>query len=108
MKPALATVLKWPMPLRWLGLAVLLLAVVIGWCCVRFSRFWRAATPPGQIFIPILLVALFLALHGCAHVYDQRYSAKVLSQDDNSCAANPRALPGCVIGLALFVKFSFD
>ncbi len=89
MKPALALVLRWPLPWRWMGLGALLGATVLGWCCVRFYRLWRVATPPGQIVIPILLVMLFLTLAGCASLSDFRPYAGLVMKDDATRAADP-------------------
>ena len=105
MKTALATVLRWPLPARWLGLGALLLAVGCGWCGVRAARIWQAATPPGRTAILILLVILVLTLAGCAQV--PRLSAEILRQDEATCAANPRPLPACIFGLVIFGKWTF-
>jgi hypothetical protein len=43
MKSALATVLRWPLPARWLGLGVLLAVNCIGWCIQRSRRPLRYA-----------------------------------------------------------------
>ena len=42
-RTAIATVLRWPLPARWLGLGVLLVLNCIGWCIQRSRRPIRTA-----------------------------------------------------------------
>lgn len=74
----------------------------------RLEIAWIAL--PGWVRIAAVLVvaipAMFLCA-GCARFTDPHYSAEVLVQDEAGCAANPRALPGCVIGFVIFGKWRF-
>lgn len=66
----------------------------------RAKRAWN---------IGLVLVGLAW-LAGCAslRLSEPRYSAEVITQDPAVCAANPRALPGCIVGVFVYVKALFQ
>jgi hypothetical protein len=56
--------------------------------------------------LPIFVVAMCLA--GCATIREpDGYDAQLLKQDQNSCLANPKALPGCYVGVMGYLMWRF-
>lgn len=56
-----------------------------------------------------VLLAASVAATGCATLEPRecKFDADLIKQDANACAANPKALPGCVIGVKVSATCPF-
>ena len=73
----------------------------------RLRDAWLALPEVARLAVVIVLVFALGMCAGCATFSEPRADFDLLTQDANSCAANPRALPACVIGFFIYIRGKF-